>query len=154
MKKVNLIITDVQVRPDFSGVVITKQSNDNPSKTGVFQFTAGGMQRLAARAGLGNPLAMKHVVSLGASLQMDVKECKQGDAWENEKTGESGIYEKDFFQTNNEEIKLSSVAAAKVAEIALQSVFANPLAVATPAPVAQATSTDPESEEEEEKEEE
>lgn len=137
MKKVSLIITGIQIRPDFSGVVLTQPSASNPSATGVFKYTVGQMTRLSNRLGFGNNvIAMKHVATLGAALTGEIKECKAGEAWVNEKTGEEGVYQSDFTDFRNEEIVLSAVAANKVAEMALQSVFAAapaaPIAAAAP----------------------
>lgn len=133
MKKVQLTITGIQVRPDGSGTILTKVSNDNPSATGAYKKTAGQMERFANRAGFGNNvLVLKHVAALGAILTAEVTERKVGEAWKNEKTGEEGTYSKDFTDMTNEEIILSPVAQAKVAEIALQQVFAMPLVASAP----------------------
>ena len=137
MKKVSLIITGIQIQDDFSGVILTQPSSTNPSATGVFKYSQGQMLRLSKRLGFGaNILAMKHVANLGAALVGETKECVAGEAWINEKTGEEGVHKSTYTDFRNEEIVLSAVAANKVAEMALQSVFsavpAAPIAAAAP----------------------
>jgi hypothetical protein len=133
MKSLTLTVKGIQINPDGSGVVLTVPSATNPSKSGVFKYSAGGLQRLATRAGLGNPFVLKQVVALGASINMDATERKAGEAWENEKTGETGVYSKDYIDTRNEEIVFSAVAQSMITQSALASVFGGGFA---PAPAA------------------
>jgi len=145
MKNVRLEILDVQLFADGSGVVITKQSKDNPSDSGVFKQTSGQLERLANRAGTGSVLALKHLASLGgSSFVMDTEECKKGEAYIDDRTGEEGIYTKDFINTKNEAVDLSHAAKSMIIQISLQNAFAQAPVVSAPAPIVEDADDAPE----------
>lgn len=147
MKKVQLTITGIQVRPDGSGTILTKVGANNPSPSGAFVQSAGQMERLASRAGLGNAIVLKHVAALGAVYTADVEERKAGDVYINPKTKEEGIIQKDHLSLTNDEIVLSPVAQAKVAEVALSQVFGS-MSFASSAPAKATASVDADSSDE------
>jgi hypothetical protein len=133
MKKITLTLLDVQLlpTPDARGnvaVLITKVATNNPSKNGVHAISAGQLQRIVTRAiGLFNPIGFKHIVSLcngSAKLTIDMEECKQGDAWKNERTGETGTYEKDWIKYSNHAVELGVLGSMKLAELSLSASFA------------------------------
>ena len=140
MKNVKLAILDIQIFADGAGVIVTEKSKDNPSDSGVFKQTKGQLDRLANRAGTGNAFALKHLASLGGSyLAMDTEECKAGDSYVDDRTGEEGTYSKDFINTRNESVELSHAGKAMIIQVALGSAFAQ---APVPAPAPQVESDD------------
>ena len=121
IKNVELVIKEIQVYSDGNGVVDTLQSKDNPSESGVFKQSAKQLARLATRCGAPNVIALKLLVQLGGSkLTMETELKKAGDSWENEATGETGVFDKDFIQTNNESIQLGARAVDSLLAIAMR----------------------------------
>lgn len=121
MKTVKLQILDINIYPDGNGVVVTKQTADNPSDSGVFRQSAAQLNRLAIRAGVPNAIALKHLVGLPGNnlLEMGVEDCKAGDPFEMP-DGSTGTYEKDWLRTVNEKVVLGVVAQTKLVEVSLQ----------------------------------
>lgn len=124
----------MSILADGSAALVTKVTPENPSPNGVHVLNAKQIERLCTRTlGFNNPLALKHGITLangGATLTIDAELCKVGQAWKNEKTGESGIYghdekgvlkadAKDWTKYSNHELKLGYAATNKMFEMAL-----------------------------------
>lgn len=104
--------------------VQTQQSASNPSETGSFVFKNGQVKRLCDRVGVGSPYALKHLAEMGgATIAMDTEEVKKGQEWTNERTKQSGIYDKDFTRTSNQEISLGTKAKEKLVDASLAAEF-------------------------------
>lgn len=123
MKTISILVTGLQVFADGSGVVLTQKTVQNPN--GAFKFSANGMNRLAARAGVPNAHILKHLVALGAQFQFDTEFVKEGQNWTNDRTGETGIYEKDHWRVQNSEVILGDVAKNKLADAAVTAAMSN-----------------------------
>ena len=158
-KKETLKITGVQLGTgDRAGDLFIQTAPTTSNPKGNWAYSGGSVARLMERVGIPNALAFKAIV--GAShltnhLTMETTTAAHGDYWVNEKTGEYGRYgyENDMktekedapdtvFIKRNEEIVLGEVASAKIADIAMNAVFAN--AFTTPVgtkPVAQPVAT-------------
>ena len=146
MKTIKLSIKDVQFTNDGDIAIITDTHAINA--TGVFVMKGNQAGRILMRAGVPNALALKHLVTLtnGTSkLTVQVEECKAGDAWTNEKTGETGTYEKDWTKLSNHSVELGFAAQMKLVDASLAGMsagFAPVQRVAAPAPVAAVESTE------------
>ena len=146
MKTVKQTITDVQFTNDGDIAIITAPSAINAK--GVFVMKGNQANRILQRAGVPNAIALKHLVTLtnGTSkLSIQVEECKAGDVWKNEATGETGTYEKDWTKLSNHSVELGFAAQMKLVDASLagmSSGFAVPQRVAAPVAVAAVDSTE------------
>lgn len=127
MKKITLQLLSMQPTTEGGFALITKVTKENPSENGVHKMNAVQIERLAARTiGFGGHMgviALKQAIAVSngsASLTIDAELCKVGEAWENKKTGETGIYgwengvlkadAKDWTKYSNHEVKLGLAA--------------------------------------------
>ena len=121
-------IVSINVNGDNSAI-IAESTKANPK--GVYQQTEKQLERLAKRAGVGSPLALKHLAELGgAKLSFDAITMKKGDEY-TKADGSTGICAggkdgADWEQRNNEEVELGFTAKMKVAEIAFTFALGNP----------------------------
>lgn len=118
---IKLQIIGVQLLQDARVAIITKLSATNPSPNGVHVVSEGQAKRIAKRAiGVESVPALKALLDISngsATLIIESEECKQGEAWENKKTGQTGTYDKDWTKYSNHEIELGLSAKMKVAEM-------------------------------------
>ena len=127
MKTIKIKIQGLQVREDGTLVVLTAPHAINAK--GAFVMNEAQTRRICQRAGVPSAFGLKHVESLsnGTSfLTIQAEDCKAGDTWKNEKTGETGVYEKDWTKYSNHEIELGFASKMKLAELSLSAAFANP----------------------------
>ncbi len=135
MKTIKLIIKDLQIFADGNGVIVVANPHaSNPS--GVYKQTAGQLHRLAVRASVPSAQLLKMLIGMpgDCTFELDITEHKAGDSWENERTGETGVYEKDGFRGNNESISLGAIAAQQLFTVAFNA--ASAFAPVAAAPVA------------------
>lgn len=122
MKTIKLSILSISLLADGSAAVMTKVTKDNPSENGVHVLQQGQLERLCLRTlGFYSPIALKQAIAISAGsaiLTIQSEECKNGQAWENKKTGETGVYTKDWTKFSNHEIELGLAATMKMFEIA------------------------------------
>lgn len=122
MKTLKLRIKGLELLADGGAAILTVEGKDNPSKNGVHQINTAQLRRICFRSlGFFSPIALKQYVEMSngsATLNIDAEECKTGQPFENKKTGEKGVYSKDWTKYSNHEIKLGYVATEKLAEMA------------------------------------
>lgn len=130
----------------------SKAADYNPS--GVFALSPAAVNRLAERAGVPNAQALQVLLNMGSRIMphayiATVRDCKAGDIWYDDRNGKQGVYTKDHYRLEDEEIELNQLAQAKLVDAALGSAFSNSrisnvfgAGAGAPAPVAQQQTED------------
>ena len=137
--KITVSVKDVQSTPDGRFVLVGTPTKANPK--GNYVVNAAQVARLAQRTtGTQSPLALAMAIRSAngaATLTFEQEECKAGQPWKNEKTGEAGVYEKDWTKTSNFELNLGVAVNMKMFELAFTNAMQNTVAApVTSAPVA------------------
>jgi len=157
MKTIKLALTGMNMQPDGGAVLLTKVASNNPSSNGVHKVNQAQLERLCmSTLGFYAPIALKQGIAISngsAILTIDAEECKVGQAWENKKTGETGVYgqnadgtlkegAKDWTKYSNHNIELGLAASMKMFEFSAQSGIQN-AALFTPATRVQPVAANP-----------
>jgi len=119
-QKVTVSIKDLQRTPNGQYVLVGTPSKSNPK--GNYVVNAAQVARLALRS-IGEDadatflaLAIRRANG-AATLTFEQEACKQGQPWTNTKTGETGVYDKDWVKTSNFELSLGDAVQSELMRI-------------------------------------